>query len=142
MAIGEGGANLLEAGEHLIDVAFGVRHQVGRVERAGFGGPHLLDDELEVVLVVFDAAADAEHSAIGHGGEHLAGCVPDAHGHLTGAIGAEGLDVEFAGSGGGQLLVGDDKNVLDNIARRAILEKQSPHDWGLYPVMRWKANAD
>src|SRR5579872_1002680 len=120
-------ANFENPPAHLIDIFFGVRHEVGNVERSFLRRPHLLDDELKIVLIILNPPANAKKSPIRHGREHIARRIPDASVQLRGAVGTISLDVMLAGSSGRDLLIGDDENVLNDITSRTITKKQTSH---------------
>src|SRR5437899_2511185 len=82
--------------------------------------PELLDDDLEVVLVVLDAGANAEEPAVGDGEEDVARRVPHPRRDGRTAVGDERLHILLAVAARGQLLVGDDVNVFDQIAGLAV----------------------
>ena len=94
----------------------------------GLGGPHLLDDELIVVLIILDVPADFHETALGHGVEDVAGGVPHPGHHLAGAVGDVGLDEWLAFARGAELFAGDDEDVLDGVAGLHVTKEKSAHE--------------
>ena len=75
----------------------GVRHQIADLERPLLGRPHLLDDELEIVLVILDPPADLRMNPL----SGMALKMSRVAFHIravtcAGAIGDERLDEVFA----------------------------------------------
>ena len=112
---------------HLVDVFVGVGDEVGNFERAIFGGPALLDDELEIVLIVLDVAANFEKTGLGHGAENITGGVPHARGDLRSAVGQKSFDEVFAAGGCGELLASEDEDIFHHVARDAVAQIKSAH---------------
>src|SRR5207237_10343418 len=105
----------------------GVGDEIGNLVRPVFGGPALLDDELKIVLIVFDVPADFDEAGLGHGAEDVAAGVPHARGDLRGAVGQKCLDEVFAAGGGGELFAGHDKNIFHHVPSYAVAEIESAH---------------
>ena len=130
MAVLDAAEHLGDPRAHLVDVLFGMRDQIADLERPFLGRPALLDDELEIVLVILHAPADLEESAFGQRVKmsrvafHIRAVI------CVRSIRDKRLDEKLAGGAGGELLVGDDENILDDVAGNAVTKVKSAHTGG------------
>ncbi len=134
--VGDVAEQLLHAIEHRGDVLVRRGQEVGHVVGARLGRVDTVDDQLQVLLVVFDATLDVHEAGLGQVGKEVLRGVPHPGVELAGAVRDERLDEVLPCAGGRELLVLEDEDVVDEVAGGGMGKEEASHGAEAYQTVR------